>query len=219
MGRFSRFLPIVPTSLVALVAAFVGTTGVPAPGDRALDPDRDDRLAMGRLAFRDNCLMCHSEEMTTRSRLTEKQWATEIDKMIGWGAPVPADLKGPLLEFLVSAYSDPGSSPVAAPERISPRAALDLVSPDGPLPRVGDVAQGASLYKAHCATCHGPEARGGDLGTALVEKTVLLRPSEYSGIVRKGLRRMPGFEAALNPERESDILAWLRTRRFEIGMP
>ena len=75
------------------------------------------------------------------------------------------------------------------------------------------------LYAAHCATCHGAEARGGDLGTCLVEKRVLLRPADYHEVVRKGRRRMPGFAAALKPEQETDLLAWLRSRRFELPTP
>ena len=75
------------------------------------------------------------------------------------------------------------------------------------------------LYVQHCATCHGPDARGGDLGTCLVEKPVLLKPASFAEVVSKGLRRMPGFTAALKPENEADILAWLRTRRFEATAP
>jgi mono/diheme cytochrome c family protein len=184
------------------------------------DPEeREERLAVGRLAFRDNCLMCHSEEMTTRLRLSEKQWAAEVDKMTGWGAPVPADLKGPLLEFLVSEFSGSSATPVGPPERISTKGVLELVRPEEPPRIVGDVARGASDYASHCATCHGPEGLGGDLGTCLVEKLVLLRPAEFTEVVGKGRRRMPGFAAVLKPEDESDILAWLRSRRFEAPLP
>lgn len=88
MNRLFRFRPLAPAAaLVLLLLLGVGSAASsgPAPDDDA----RAERLASGRLAFRDNCLMCHSEEMTTRSRLTEKQWATELDKMIGWGARSP----------------------------------------------------------------------------------------------------------------------------------
>jgi mono/diheme cytochrome c family protein len=97
-------------------------------------------------------------------------------------------------------------------------AALTLVAPQGKAP-AGDAARGAPLYVQHCATCHGPEARGGDLGTSLVEKPVLLRPAEFAEVVQKGRRRMPGFVAALKPEHEADLLAWLRTRRTELPDP
>ena len=208
-------LPRVRTIALALATA-LAVAAAPAPDD---PDDRRDRLAAGRLAFRDNCLMCHAEEMTARSRLSEKQWATEIDKMIGWGAPVPAELKGPLFEFLVSEYSPPAAKPPAPPERINLAAALALVAPSGPQSSVGDAAKGGPLYAMHCATCHGPDARGADLGTCLVEKPVLLRPADYDAVVRNGRRRMPGFSAALKPEQETDILAWLRSRRYEAPSP
>jgi ubiquinol-cytochrome c reductase cytochrome c subunit len=208
MSRLSRFRPIA----LALAPALAMAASAAPPSD---DLEPDERLAAGRQALRDNCLMCHAEEMVVRSRLTEKQWATEVDKMAGWGAPVPPELKGPLLEYLVSEYSGPSAAPVPPPGRITLKAALARILPEGPPSQAGDTARGASLYAAHCATCHGPEARGGDLGTCLVEKPVLLRPTDYDEVVRKGRRRMPGFSALLKPEQEADILAWLRTRRFE----
>src|SRR5262249_23202488 len=74
-----------------------------APGpDVADDPDdeRAERMARARQTFVNNCLICHSEELTTASRLTRKQWATEVEKMIGWGSPVPEDERPALFEFL-----------------------------------------------------------------------------------------------------------------------
>jgi mono/diheme cytochrome c family protein len=199
--------------LLALAVLVLPLGAAPAPPPAAEDPDREDRLEQGRLAFRDNCLMCHAEEMTSRSRLTEKQWATEVDKMIGWGAPVPVELKGPLLDYLIDAFSDPTKSPVPPPQRMTFRAALATIRPEGP-PPAGDAARGGALYAQHCATCHGPEARGADLGTCLVEHPVLLRPADYSAVVRDGRRRMPGFAALLKPEQAADILGWLRTQRY-----
>jgi len=205
MPRSFRLLPVV------LVLSFPLFAAVGGPDD---DDEREERLAVGKMAFRDNCLMCHGEEMTARLRLSDKQWATELDKMIGWGAPVPPEHKAPLYEYLVHSFSNPATAPVPPPARMTFRAAIELVRPEGS-PPAGDGTRGAALYAQNCATCHGPEARGGDLGTCLVEKVVLLRPAEYNEVVRKGRRRMPGFTAALKPEQEADILAWLRTRRFE----
>jgi ubiquinol-cytochrome c reductase cytochrome c subunit len=204
---------------IALTATFVlllGALPVAWSGSQAGqdDVDREEQLAAGKMAFRDNCLMCHAEEMTSGLRLTEKQWVAELDKMIGWGAPVPPELKAPLLDYLISAFSDTARAPITPPARIAFRDALALVRPEGP-PASGDATRGAALYAANCATCHGPAAAGGDLGTCLVEKPVLLRQAEYSDVVRKGRRRMPGFATALKPEQEADILVWLRTLRFE----
>jgi mono/diheme cytochrome c family protein len=128
-------------------------------------------------------------------------------------------LKSPLLEYLVSRFSDPKASPVPPPERITIRNALSLVAPEGPRQDGGDVARGAALYVTNCANCHGPDARGGDLGTSLVEKPVLLRPTEYDRVIREGRNRMPGFGAVLKRDQEADILAWLRDRRFDPPSP
>jgi mono/diheme cytochrome c family protein len=208
MSRSFRVLPLV--FFFSLVLPVFALAAGPGPDDE----EREERLAMGRMAFRDNCLMCHSEEMTARLRLTEKQWATEVDKMIGWGAPVPPELKAPLLDYLISAFSSAAAAPVAPPERMTFRAALASIRPEGSA-LAGDTSRGAALYLQQCATCHGQEARGGDLGTCLVQKPVLFRPAEFNEVVRKGRHRMPGFAAALKPEQEADILAWLRSQQFK----
>ena len=212
MRRSFRFWPLAPAAALALL---LGALPAAWSGPEPDDSDREDRLEAGRAAFRDNCLMCHAEEMTSRLRLTEKQWAAELDKMIGMGSPVPPELKPPLLEYLCSAFAGPRAAPVPPPERMTIRQALELIRPEGSVPAGADASRGAALYTAHCATCHGPAARGGDLGTCLVEKHVLVRPTEFSETLRKGRRRMPGFTALLKPEQEADILAWLRTLRFE----
>ena len=46
------------------------------------------------------CLHCHSADMVRQQRLTEKQWAAEVAKMIGWGTAVPEDKKDALVAYL-----------------------------------------------------------------------------------------------------------------------
>src|SRR5579864_3324130 len=176
--------------------------------------DDEDRRAVGRLSFQDNCLMCHSEELTSSQRLTSQQWAAEVTKMIGWGAPVPPEQKDPLVEYLASRYA--ANVPPPPVERIALEEALEGVRPERPhdTQHPGDSGRGAALFAANCSTCHGADARGADVGTNLVEKPVLLRPTQYHEIVRKGLRRMPGFAAALDPTQEADILSWLREQQI-----
>ena len=50
------------------------------------------------------CLNCHSADMALQQRLTEKQWATAVTKMMGWGAPVPEDQKDALVAYLVEHF-------------------------------------------------------------------------------------------------------------------
>jgi mono/diheme cytochrome c family protein len=193
--------------LSALLVASL-TLGAALPRQRP-DDDDDEAKEIGRRAFVENCLICHGDDMTTRQRLTAKQWTAEVEKMVGWGAPVPADQRENLLAYLVSTYSDktPSLPPVLAP-------ADDLLRAQAPPPisHKGDSARGGPLYAQFCATCHGKDGQGGDLGPRLVERGVLLRDSAYHDAVRKGVRRMPSFSTVLKPEGEDDILAWLRSR-------
>ncbi len=108
---------------------------------------------------------------------------------------MPADQKALLLKYVGESYSD----------RV-PLLALDAASPDEllventilatrPRPR-GDASRGGPLYVQFCANCHGPAGEGGDLGPKLALRPVLLEEARYHEVVRKGLRRMPGFASA-----------------------
>ena len=50
------------------------------------------------------CLQCHSASMVLQQRLTEKQWTASVEKMMRWGAAVPADKKDELLAYLVANF-------------------------------------------------------------------------------------------------------------------
>jgi mono/diheme cytochrome c family protein len=49
---------------------------------------------------RESCLSCHGPEPITQQRLTTAQWSAEVEKMMRWGATVPADRKQALVEYL-----------------------------------------------------------------------------------------------------------------------
>ncbi|HEY2156861.1 MAG TPA: cytochrome c [Isosphaeraceae bacterium] len=191
-------------SMIALSALAISLASA------AQDPeDEAEAKEMGRRAFVENCLICHGGEMTSRQRLTTKQWTAEVDKMIGWGAPVPADQKMVLLKYLAESFSE--KAPPPAPEAASPDELLveNKILTARPTAR-GDASRGGPLYAQFCANCHGPNGEGGDLGPRLALRPVLLEEARYHEAVRKGLRRMPGFANALQPGAEDDVLAWLR---------
>ena len=50
------------------------------------------------------CLQCHSASMAIQQRLTDKQWAKEVDKMIGWGSAVPPEKKDELVAYLAANF-------------------------------------------------------------------------------------------------------------------
>lgn len=58
----------------------------------------------GPAAFKQNCLVCHEEDVIKQQRLTKTQWDREIDKMVRWGAKVkPTDREG-ILDYLSKRY-------------------------------------------------------------------------------------------------------------------
>lgn len=176
--------------------------------------DDDFRRHALQRSVRENCLICHSDELITSSRLTPKQWQTEVEKMVGWGAPVPKDEQKPMIDYLSAEY--PAEAPPGPGARMTYAQAAGLVAidPPGDAPR-GDAARGAPAYVKNCANCHGADGQGAELGPNLVEKLVLWRQSDYLEIVRRGRGRMPGFAALLNERVEGDVLAWLRSRRYK----
>jgi hypothetical protein len=54
------------------------------------------------------CLTCHAADIVAQQHLTEKQWAAEIVKMAGWGAPVPEKDRAALAAYLVANFG-PGN--------------------------------------------------------------------------------------------------------------
>ena len=188
-----------------VVASLAAAQGSPRPS-----PDDEDADMTGRQTFVENCLICHGEEMTTAARLTTKQWTTEVEKMVGWGAPVPVEKKSALLAYLSESFSNHVAPP--PPITATSQELLPAERPHATTSR-GVADRGASLYTQHCATCHGATGLGGDLGPILVERSILLNEPAYHEAVRKGQRRMPGFANVLKPDAEDDLLAWLRTKR------
>jgi cytochrome c1 len=59
----------------------------------------------GAATYRRVCLGCHGEDLIDQQRLTRAGWGREVDKMVRWGASVPATEKDALVDFLASRTS------------------------------------------------------------------------------------------------------------------
>jgi mono/diheme cytochrome c family protein len=217
----ARYLIVAAVLLALLDLAMV--SGLGSPPARQVPQDDDDaayREAMVRRSLEENCLICHTEDIIAGQRLTAVQWKAEVDKMIGWGAPLPKEAAGPLVEYLARRFSDREAPPVPTRSRLK-----DIESYEGrteqaqAIPANVDLAHGERLYAANCATCHGPAALGADLGPALVGKAILDHPADYDRIVNQGLRRMPGTRLIMNAKDQADVLAWLRQRSYPEPSP
>lgn len=188
------------------------------PAAPAQDDDADLGRLLGERSFRENCLICHSAEMTTNQRLSADQWKAEMTKMIGWGAPVPEDQVETLTHWLIAEFPRgrtrapaplvPAETVLARVEQSKPTVAID--QPGG---------RGPSLYATHCANCHGPDAQGGDLGPNLVERPILMRDDDWRTVMLNGRNRMPGYEAALNQAALAELRAWLAGRTYTPRRP
>lgn len=209
-----------PGPLWALLAilgiALTLTAATAQSAARSQDLDDDEEAAYERFmveqTLTDNCLMCHSIEIIQQQRLSPENWEASVEKMIAWGAPVPPEDRERLIDFLAAEY--PVDKPRETPKRLTSEELRESNRVAKVAPLAGDLESGAKLYEVHCASCHGADARGGDLGTNLVGKAILVDTEAYLEVVRDGLRRMPGFRDVLNPEQEADMLAWLRQQRF-----
>jgi hypothetical protein len=58
----------------------------------------------GGRTFDTACRVCHDDDLSAQQRLTREGWGREVDKMIRWGARVPPEERGPLVEFLASRW-------------------------------------------------------------------------------------------------------------------
>lgn len=61
-------------------------------------------VAAGEATFKAACLGCHADDLSMQQRLTAAGWGREVDKMVRWGAKVPADDKAALVAFLTSKW-------------------------------------------------------------------------------------------------------------------
>jgi mono/diheme cytochrome c family protein len=58
----------------------------------------------GKNAEATECVACHSLRLIHSQRLSAAAWAKEVDKMIGWGAPVRD--RQALIDYLAAEYSN-----------------------------------------------------------------------------------------------------------------
>jgi len=204
-------------AMLAISGGLLGLASHQAAQPPTASDDDDDAAYLAKVAERqleENCLICHEASMITRQRLTPVQWKAEVEKMVSWGAPLPAEARQPLTDYLSRLYSD--RQPLPEPPRMATRetGSLELPAPGPPVLPHGNPAAGERLYAANCANCHGPKALGAELGPCLVEKAILAHPEAYHRVVRDGLRKMPGFRSALTAAQQEDLLSWLRQQRY-----
>jgi len=66
-----------------------------------------DTASAGQATYRRTCLTCHEGDLVEQQRLTKAGWTREVEKMVRWGAPVPAAEKDGLVDFLTARHGPP----------------------------------------------------------------------------------------------------------------
>lgn len=84
--------------------------------------------------------------------------------------------------------------------------------------RAQDVASGEKVYKAKCASCHGPDGKGEtaagkatkarDLCSADVKKGT---DAEWTEIIAKGKNKMPSYDKKITDAEVKDVIAYMRS--------
>jgi mono/diheme cytochrome c family protein len=84
--------------------------------------------------------------------------------------------------------------------------------------RAQDVASGEKVYKAKCASCHGPDGKGEtaagkatkarDLCSAEVKNEA---DAAWTEIIGKGKNKMPAYDKKITDAEVKDVIAYMRS--------
>jgi alcohol dehydrogenase (cytochrome c) len=79
---------------------------------------------------------------------------------------------------------------------------------------------GRQAFVSRCASCHGTDGNGGELGPAIAARAVVRTDGELRGVLRSGFPAagMPGFPALTDAE-ASDLIAFVRTLKPRNATP
>jgi len=108
-------------------------------------------------------------------------------------------LEGKLEQEVAEASGNTGLRPLAQ--------ATELAVIEPPEGRTPDLASGQTIYRQLCASCHGPNGEGGEMGVELTSKT--FTPSNIMTIANYGQNTMPAFGFAYTTEQLHDVAAYV----------
>ena len=212
-----------------LVSGCASPHGQPAKGSETLAPN--EVLEFGTL-YGENCAGCHGTEGRGGAAIALANPVylaiadeTVIRKVIAKGVPgtaMPAFAQsagGMLTDKQIDVITTQIRS------RWSKPGILDGANPPSYATKFpGDVTQGETAYKTYCASCHGPEGRGGAKGSSITDDSFLalvsdqgLRTIVIAGRPELGAPDWRGtIPGKLMTDREvTDVVAWLISRRSQ----
>jgi mono/diheme cytochrome c family protein len=212
-----------------LLAGCGSPHGQPRKGSETLAPN--EVLEFGTL-YAENCAGCHGKEGRGGAAisLTDPVYLAIADdadmrKVIangvrGTSMPAFAESAGGMLtdkqidviaSEIRSRWSRPGILDAANPPSYAPKS-------------TGNTLQGEAAYKTYCASCHGPNGRGGTKGSSITDDFFLalvsdqgLRTIVIAGRPELGAPdwrgNVPG--KPMSDQEVTDVVAWLISRRAQ----
>lgn len=88
----------------------------------------------------------------------------------------------------------------------------------GPAPTPGAAATGEQIFATNCASCHGPDASGTDLGPSLLTDELAAKDDDFFRETIANGRpgtSMPPWSGVLSPEQIEKVIAYLRELQGE----
>jgi len=180
--------------LVMLLTAVTAYLPAQTPQQEKL-PDTPGRDVTQKI-----CGSCHATSILLGRGMTRDEWSQVVLTMISRGAKGTQGEFATVVDYLATNFPPtvaPGANP-ASPRRrggagssIGP-ANKQLVDPEA-------AARGQKLYAAQCASCHGPDARGGTNGPDLIRSATLLHDhytSTLGPFLSKGHPALNGVASA-----------------------
>ena len=98
-----------PALRAAAVVALLLVTGCKRESSRESMTEPSMPVGPGREAFLASCQMCHGTRyVLDQPRFARKTWAAEVEKMrVAYGAPIPAENVGAIVDYLVHVNGTP----------------------------------------------------------------------------------------------------------------
>ena len=159
-------------TLLCLATALSANAQHPSPEALAAPPAQQQLPnAPGKETVQKLCATCHSVSIIAGRGLTRDEWSEVVSSMISRGAKGTQTEFSQVVDYLARNLPPKGSGPTAARKG---GGGFSMGPDNKQIVDPAAAARGKTVYFAHCASCHGPEARGDNQGPDLVRSLTIL---------------------------------------------